>query len=103
MMYLTATVQVNLISARLPIWSKTQNRAGAHPGDGLVRQFAVQNGEPTGNLSDAPRLARHDPDRTGMLPMVFEPGFGFEHYVDYALDAPMYFVQRDGGSSMPWA
>ena len=29
--------------------------------------------------------------------MVFEPGFGFEHYVDYALDAPMYFVQRDGG------
>jgi glutamate--cysteine ligase len=37
-----------------------------------------------------------DPDRTGMLPWVFEPGMGFERYVDYALDVPMYFVYRDG-------
>src|SRR5690606_19932788 len=37
-----------------------------------------------------------DPDRTGMLPFVFEPGFGFERYVDYALDVPMYFLYRDG-------
>jgi len=35
-----------------------------------------------------------DPDRTGMLPFVFEDGFGFERYVDYALDVPMYFVKR---------
>ena len=37
-----------------------------------------------------------DPDRTGMLPFVFEDGFGYERYLDYALDVPMYFVFRDG-------
>jgi glutamate--cysteine ligase len=37
-----------------------------------------------------------DPDRCGMLPFVFEDGFGFERYVDYILDVPMYFVYRDG-------
>ena len=35
-----------------------------------------------------------DPDRTGMLPFAFEDGFGFERYVDWALDVPMYFVKR---------
>ena len=37
-----------------------------------------------------------DPDRTGTLPFVFEDGFGFQRWVDYALDVPMYFVYRDG-------
>ena len=37
-----------------------------------------------------------DRDRTGMLPFAFENGFGFERYVDWALDVPMYFVKRDG-------
>jgi glutamate--cysteine ligase len=37
-----------------------------------------------------------DPDRCGILPFVFEPGMGFERYVDYLLDVPMYFVYRDG-------
>jgi len=37
-----------------------------------------------------------DPDRTGMLPFVFDEGFGFEQYLDYALDVPMYFVYRNG-------
>src|SRR5258708_5602166 len=37
-----------------------------------------------------------DNARAGMLPFVFEDGFGFERYVDYALDVPMYFVYRDG-------
>ncbi|MFP4044813.1 MAG: glutamate--cysteine ligase, partial [Rhodosalinus sp.] len=37
-----------------------------------------------------------DADRTGMLPFAFEEGFGFEAWVDYALDVPMYFVYRDG-------
>jgi glutamate--cysteine ligase len=31
-----------------------------------------------------------------MLPFVFEDGFGYEPYLDYALDVPMYFVYRDG-------
>jgi glutamate--cysteine ligase len=37
-----------------------------------------------------------DNQRTGMLPFVFEPGMGYERYVDYALDVPMYFIYRDG-------
>ena len=37
-----------------------------------------------------------DPDRCGTLPFVFDDGFGFERYVDYLLDVPMYFVYRDG-------
>ena len=37
-----------------------------------------------------------DPDRTGMLPFVFDEGFGFEQYVDYVLDVPMYFARREG-------
>ncbi len=37
-----------------------------------------------------------DPDRCGILPFVFEPGMGFERYVDHVLDVPMYFVYRDG-------
>jgi glutamate--cysteine ligase len=37
-----------------------------------------------------------DPHRTGMLPFVFEDGFGYERYAEYALDVPMYFVYRDG-------
>jgi glutamate--cysteine ligase len=31
-----------------------------------------------------------------MLPFVFEDGFGYERYIDYMLDVPMYFVYRDG-------
>ncbi|MFX9169462.1 glutamate-cysteine ligase family protein, partial [Acinetobacter baumannii] len=37
-----------------------------------------------------------DPARTGMLGFVFDEGFGYERYVDYMLDVPMYFVYRDG-------
>ena len=37
-----------------------------------------------------------DPDRCGVMPFVFEDNFGFESYVDYMLDIPMYFVYRDG-------
>ena len=37
-----------------------------------------------------------DTDRCGVMPFVFEDNFGFESYVDYMLDMPMYFVYRDG-------
>ncbi len=37
-----------------------------------------------------------DPHRCGTLPFVFEAGMGFERYVDYALDVPMYFLYREG-------
>jgi glutamate--cysteine ligase len=54
-------------------------------------------GRPSGLLSYRSYIwTDTDPDRCGTLPFVFEPGFGFERYVDYMLDVPMYFVYRDG-------
>jgi glutamate--cysteine ligase len=54
-------------------------------------------GKPNGFLSFRSHVwTDTDPDRCGMLPFVFEDGFGFEAYADYVLDVPMYFVYRDG-------
>ena len=54
-------------------------------------------GKPNGHKSWRSRVWRDlDDDRTGMLPFVFDEGFGFEAYAQYALDVPMYFVYRDG-------
>ena len=53
-------------------------------------------GKPNGYQSYRAEMWRDtDPDRTGLLPFAFEPSMGFERYVDYALDVPMYFVYRD--------
>jgi glutamate--cysteine ligase len=55
------------------------------------------DGKPSGLLSKRSEVwLDTDPDRTGMLPFAFEQGFGYEAYVDWALDVPMYFVYRDG-------
>ncbi|MEL6317647.1 MAG: glutamate-cysteine ligase family protein, partial [Pseudomonadota bacterium] len=63
----------------------------------LFANSPFMDGRPTGVLSQRGRIWRDvDADRTGMLPFVFEDGFGFEAWVDYALDVPMYFVFRDG-------
>ncbi|HMH66362.1 MAG TPA: glutamate-cysteine ligase family protein, partial [Pinirhizobacter sp.] len=54
-------------------------------------------GQPNGYLSYRAFIwTDTDPDRSGILPFVFEDGFGFERYVDYILDVPMYFSYRDG-------
>src|SRR5258708_30222369 len=53
------------------------------------------DGKLNGLLSARSEIWRHtDPARTGMLAFAFEPGMGFERYVDYALDVPLYFVKR---------
>jgi glutamate--cysteine ligase len=55
------------------------------------------DGKPNGHKSWRSRIWRHmDAARTGMVPFVFDEGFGFEAWVQYALDVPMYFVYRDG-------
>jgi glutamate--cysteine ligase len=54
------------------------------------------DGKPNGFLSMRSQIWRDtDNDRAGMIPFVFEEGFGYERYVDWALDVPMYFVKRD--------
>jgi glutamate--cysteine ligase len=37
-----------------------------------------------------------DADRCGLLPLAFGESGGFDAYVEWALDVPMYFVVRDG-------
>ena len=58
---------------------------------------AFVEGRPSGFLSYRSHVwTDTDPDRSGMLPFVFEPGMGYERYAAYALDVPMYFVYREG-------
>jgi glutamate--cysteine ligase len=63
----------------------------------LFANSPITEGKPNGFLSYLSHIwSDTDPHRTGMLPFVFEDGFGYERYVDYMLDVPMYFVFRDG-------
>ncbi len=63
----------------------------------LFANSPFTDGKPNGFQSYRAEVWRDtDPDRTGLLPFAFEQGMGFERYVDYALDVPMYFVYRDG-------
>ena len=63
----------------------------------LFANSPLTEGKPNGYKSFRSHIWEDtDPDRTGMLPFVFEDGFGYERYCDYALDVPMYFVYRDG-------
>jgi glutamate--cysteine ligase len=63
----------------------------------LFASSPFKEGELTGFQSYRAQMWQDtDPDRTGGLPFAFDDGMGFERYVDYALDVPMYFVYRDG-------
>ncbi len=63
----------------------------------LFASSPLFEGKPNGHKSWRSRIWRGlDDVRTGMLPFFFEEGMGYERYVDYVLDAPMYFVYRDG-------
>src|SRR5258705_10222661 len=63
----------------------------------LFANSPLTEGKPNGFKSFRSHIWEDtDPDRTGMLPFVFEDGFGYERYCDYMLDVPMYFVFRDG-------
>jgi glutamate--cysteine ligase len=99
MMFRTATVQVNLdfadekdMIAKMRVGLALQPIATA-----LFANSPFERGKPNGYKSYRAEIWRDtDPDRTGLLPFVFEEGMGFERYVDYALDVPMYFVYRNG-------
>lgn len=63
----------------------------------LFANSPFTEGKPNGYLSFRSHIwSDTDPHRTGMLPFVFDDDFGYERYVDYMLDVPMYFVFRDG-------
>ena len=99
MMYRTCTVQVNLdFSSEADMVKKLRVAIALQPvATALFANSPFFEGKPNGHKSWRSRVWRDlDADRTGMLPFVFEDGFGFERWVDYALDVPMYFVYRDG-------
>lgn len=55
------------------------------------------NGAPNGFQSERAEIWRDvDPSRAGLIARALEPGFGFRDYVEYALDVPLLFLQRDG-------
>ena len=99
MMYRTATIQVNLdysteadMVQKLRVSLALQAIATA-----VFASSPFTEGQPNGFKSLRSEVWRDtDPNRTGLLPFVFEDGMGYERYVDYALDVPMYFVYRDG-------
>ncbi len=99
MMHRTATVQSNLdFGSEADMVRKMRVGLALQPlVTALFANSPFLEGRPNGYLSWRSAVwLDTDPDRTGMLPFVFDEGFGFEAYVDYALDVPMYFVRRDG-------
>jgi len=99
MMYRTCTVQVNLdFASEADMAKKFRVGLALQPvATALFANSPFLDGKPNGHKSWRSRIWRDlDPARTGMLPFVFDGDFGFERYVDYVLDVPMYFVYRDG-------
>lgn len=99
MMRRTCTVQVNLdFASEADMVQKLRVALALQPvATALFANSPFFDGKPNGHKSWRSRIWRDlDDSRTGTLPFVFEEGFGFDHYVDYALDVPMYFVYRDG-------
>ncbi|WP_324698010.1 glutamate--cysteine ligase [Novosphingobium aerophilum] len=99
MMLRTCTIQVNLdYSSEADMVKKFRTSLALQPlATALFAASPFTEGKPNGFLSYRSHIwSDTDPARTGMLPFVFEDGFGYERYVDYMLDVPMYFVFRDG-------
>ena len=99
MMYRTCTIQVNLdFSSEQDMVKKFRVSLALQPvATALFANSPLFEGRLTGYKSWRSRIWQDlDADRTGMLPFVFEEGMGFERYVNYALDVPMYFVYRNG-------
>ena len=99
MMLRTCTIQANLdFDSEADMVMKFRTSLALQPiATALFACSPFTEGRPNGFLSARANVwTDTDADRTGMLGFVFEDGFGFERYADYALDTPMYFAKRDG-------
>ncbi|PJK15359.1 glutamate--cysteine ligase [Lysobacteraceae bacterium NML07-0707] len=99
MMTRTCTVQVNLdYASEADMVKKFRVSLALQPvATALFADSPFTDGTPNGYLSYRSHIwTDTDPGRTGMLDFVFEDGFGYERYVDYLLDVPMYFSYRQG-------
>lgn len=99
MMYRTCTIQVNLdFGSEADMVRKLRVGLALQPiATALFAASPFTEGKPNGLRSMRGEVWRDtDKARTGNLPFAFESGMGYERYVDYALDVPMYFIYRDG-------
>lgn len=99
MMLRTCTIQVNLdYGSEADMVQKFRTSLALQPlATALFANSPFTEGKPNGFLSYRSHIwSDTDPARTGMLPFVFEDGFGYDRYVEYMLDVPMYFVFREG-------
>lgn len=99
MMYRTATVQVNLdYASEADMVQKLRVSLALQPvAQAIFANSPFTDGKPNGYETMRGHVwTDTDNNRTGNMPFAFEAGMGFERYVDYALDVPMYFVYRDG-------
>jgi len=97
MMLRTCTIQSNLdFESEADMVAKFRLSLALQPvATALFANSPFTEGRPNGFLTARANVwTDTDPDRTGMLDFVFADGFGFEAYVDYALDVPMYFAKR---------
>src|SRR5690349_2626444 len=99
MMLRTCTVQVNLdFASEADMVRKFRVSLALQPvATALFANSPFVEGRPVGYQSWRSHIWTDvDNQRSGILPFVFQDGFGFEAYVDWLLDVPMYFVYRDG-------
>ncbi len=99
MMLRTCTVQCNLdYASEADMVAKFRVGLALQPiATALFANSPFADGRPSGFLSHRSQVWMHtDPDRCGILPFVFDEGMGFERWVDYLLDVPMFLVYRDG-------
>jgi glutamate--cysteine ligase len=97
MMYRTSTVQVNMdYASEADMVRKLRVSLALQPiATAIFANSPFTDGKPNGYLSMRSNIwLDTDRDRTGMMAFAFEEGFGYEAYVDWALDVPMYFVKR---------
>jgi glutamate--cysteine ligase len=99
MMTNTASIQVNLdYASEADMVKKMRVAQALQPvATAIFANSPFSNGKPNGFLSYRAHIWDHtDPDRCGFLPFIFDESFGFERWVDYLLDVPMYFIYREG-------
>jgi glutamate--cysteine ligase len=97
MMFATATVQANFDFAdEADMVTKLRVAIGLAPVvSAIFANSSLSEGKPNGFISRRLHIWQNtDPDRTGLLPFVFEPDFGYRRYVEWALDVPLFFVLR---------
>ncbi|MBS8261462.1 glutamate--cysteine ligase [Roseibium polysiphoniae] len=97
MMYRTTTIQVNLdFASEADMAKKMRVGLALQPiATAIFANSPFTDGKPNGYKSFRAEVWNDlDQDRTGNLPFAFDDGFGFESYVEWALDVPMYFIKR---------